>query len=144
MTTPPPIDEPPQGRSVRTIVLVMALVLILPTLLFYAVAPDEPLKEDVAVFANGRHRAYFADPPRYRLLGYDRFCIVEADDLLMIVQKASDRPDGSLLARVQGEARPELPFCPPGAEVSIRPHQVRQKDDVLSRIKNRLARLWSP
>lgn len=143
MTRPLPHEDAPPRRPLRTVVAILATVLFLPTLLFYAVAPDEPLKEQVAVFTNGRHRAYFAEPLRYRPLGYDRYCVLEADAPLVILQKASDRSDGSLLTLTQGDAKPELPFCPPGAAVSLRPHQVRQKDDVLGRIRSRLAQLFA-
>lgn len=142
--TDPSHTGDPHARPLGTIGLAVATVLVIPTLLFYAVAPDEPLKADVMVFAKGRHRAYFADPLAHRTLGYDRFCILEADDPLMIVQNPSDRPDGSLLARAQGHAGAELPFCPAGAEVVLRPHQVRQKDDVVSQIRTRLSRLLAP
>jgi hypothetical protein len=144
MTGPSPHEDAPARRPLRTVFLILATVLLLPTLLFYAVAPDEPFKEHVAVFAKGRTRAYFAEPLRYRAQGYDRFCVLEADAPLVILQQASDRSDGSLLTLTQGEAKPELPFCPAGAAVSLRPHQVRQKEDVLGRIRTRLAQLFAP
>jgi hypothetical protein len=127
--------------DVGNIVLIMALVLLVPTVLFYTMAPDEPLQEGVTIFSEGRQRVYLADPARYRQSGYQQYCVLEPHVPLTIVQPAADRPDGLILAKAQGRAPLQAPFCPPQAEVTLRSHQVRQKENLLRQIRDNLARL---
>jgi hypothetical protein len=139
---PTPSETSRRQPPLATIGLIMAVVLIIPTILFYAIAPEEPLKEGVTVFSDGRQRVYLADPERYQRLGYRHYCILESHVPLTIVQAAADRPDGSVLAQAH-EGQPQTPFCPQQAEVTLRPHQVHQKESLWRQIKENLARLFA-
>lgn len=137
-------DKPSQGRPpLGAIGVVVLLVLLIPTVLYYSIAPDEPLKEGVTIFSDGRQRAYLADPGRYESAGYQDYCVLEPRDQLVIVQPPQ-RPDGSLLARVERSGPTDVPFCPPQATVFVRPQQVVQKENPWQEIKARLARLMAP
>ncbi len=122
-------DDSPAGRPpIGAIGLLVALMLILPAVLFSSFSPDEPLKEGVTVFADERPRAAFLDPDRYRAAGFEERCAVETGTRLTIVQGPAQRPDGLLLARIEGDGPAQPPFCPPQAAVLLHPHQVRQKE----------------
>ncbi len=138
-TTGPSQARPPLGA----IGVIVILVLLIPTVLYYSIAPDEPLKEGVAIFSDGRQRVYLADPGRYERVGYQDYCVLEPREQLTIVQPPQ-RPDGSLLARVERSGPTDVPFCPPQAAVFIRPQQVVQKESPWREIKARLARLFAP
>jgi hypothetical protein len=143
MNTSRDTTEPPQGRPpLGAIGIIVALVLLIPTVLFYSIAPDEPFKEGVTIFADGRQRAYLADPSRHERAGYQDYCVLEPRDRLTIVQPPQ-RPDGSLLARVERDGAADLPFCPPQAAVFIRPQQVVQKQSLWGELKDRLSRSLS-
>ncbi|MBM4132500.1 MAG: hypothetical protein FJ245_01910 [Nitrospira sp.] len=136
--------EPSHGRPpLGAIGVLVALVLLIPTILYYSIAPDEPLKEGVTIFSDGRQRAYLADPSRHEGAGYQDYCVLEPRDQLTIVQPPQ-RPDGSLLARVERTGPTDVPFCPPQATVFIRPQQVVQKENPWQEIKARLVRLIAP
>nr|MBI3612002.1 hypothetical protein [Nitrospirota bacterium] len=65
MDTNTDATEPSQGRPPLGVIgIIIALVLLIPTVLFYSIAPDEPLKAGVTIFSDGRQRAYLADPSR--------------------------------------------------------------------------------
>lgn len=116
-----------------SISLIVAVLLIIPAFL-YSVAPEEPLKEGVVVFSSGKQRAYLADPARYQQAGYTNYCVLEPKDQLVIIQRPSDRSDGSLLVRFEGKTTIQFPFCPPQAEVIVKSHQVIQKESLLRAI----------
>jgi len=132
-----------RGQPLGSIGLIVSIVLLIPTLLFYSIAPDEPFKAGVMIFADGRQRVYLADPGRYESAGYQDYCVLEPRDQLTIVQPPQ-RPDGSLLARVERNAPADIPFCPSHADVFVRPHQVVQKERPWQAITARLARLLAP
>jgi hypothetical protein len=135
--------EPSHGRPpLVAIGVIVALVLLIPTVLFYSIAPDELLKAGVTIFSDGRQRAYLADPGRYEGTGYQDYCVLEPRDRLTIIQPPQ-RPDGSLLARVERTDPADVPFCPPQASVFIRPQQVVQKQNPWGEFKDRLSRLLS-
>lgn len=138
---PTPSETSRRPPPLATIGLIMAIVLVIPTILFYAIAPDEPLKAGVTAFSEGRQRVTLSDPERYRRLGYQHYCILESHVPLTIVQAASDRPDGSVLAQAHTQGRAQAPFCPQQAEITLRPHQVRQKESFWRQIRETLARL---
>lgn len=140
---PEPTETQPERRPLGAIGVIVALVLLIPMVLFYSIAPDEPLKEGVTIFSDGRQRLYLADPRRYEGAGYQDYCVLEPGDRLTIVQPPQ-RPDGSLLARVERSGPVDVPFCPPQAEVFVRPHQVVQKEHPWQEMKARLARLFAP
>lgn len=126
MTTP--LDEDrPQGRPpLLAITTIVGTMLIIPAFL-YSVAPEEPLRNGVVVFANGKQRAYLAQPARYDDRGYTGSCVLEPGEPLAIIGGPSEDGDHKVLARMEGRTRVEFPFCPPDAEVIVKSHQVRQK-----------------
>jgi hypothetical protein len=136
-----PSEPAHRQPPLATIGVIMISVLVVPTILFYAVAPEEPLQEGVSVFSDGRQRVYLADPERYRRAGYSLYCVLESHAPLTVIQAAADRPDGSILAQAQSQGHAQAPFCPSQAEVTLRPHQVRQKESLWRQIKENLARL---
>ena len=120
--------------------IIVAATLILPAFL-YSVAPDEPLKEGVVAFSDGKQRVYFADPRRYEREGYVNYCGLESNDQVTVVQKASDRSDHALLGRFEGRGKIQFPFCPSQAEIVVKPHQVVQKESLLRELKEKLSHL---
>jgi len=109
----------------------------------YSTSPDGPVKEGDVVFSTGRHHAYFLEPDRYLQLGYQNFCILEQRDQLVVLQRPAHRADGLLAAKIIGEANKEVPFCPPQAAVTLKPHQVSLKVDVWGGFKDTLTHLFS-
>lgn len=119
--------------------LAVAIMLIVPFIL-YSIAPEGPIREGDTVFANGRHKVALADPAPYRQAGYDRSCVIEPRDPLVVLHRPSD---GTILAQVQGKTKLEFPFCPPQAEIVVTPQQVFQKPDLLSDLKDSLVELFA-
>ncbi len=119
--------------------LAVAIMLIVP-LLLYSIAPEGPIREGDTVFANGRHRVMLADPVPYRQAGYDRSCVIERRDPLVVLHRQTD---GAIHARVQGKTKLEFPFCPPQAEIVLASQQVFQKPDLLSDLKDSLVELFA-
>ena len=118
--------------------LIVIMMLMIPVFL-YTVAPEEPVKEGMVVYASARQRAYFEEPDRYRTMGYTTYCILEPQDSLLIIRIATD---GSLAARADTKARVEFPFCPPHAVVLVQTHQVTQKQSLWQELKNVLVSLF--
>lgn len=139
---PEKIKSSSEGSPLGSIGVIVALVLLVPTILFYAMAPDELLKAGVTIFSDGRQRVYLADPAQYERAGYQDYCVLEPRDELTIVQPPQ-RPDGSLLARVARTDTTAVPFCPPQADIFVRPHQVAQKQSLWREVHDRLDRLFS-
>lgn len=137
-------DQEGSARSRRALLLLVlagGLVLLVPAFL-YTIAPEGPLRDGDVVYATGRHIVYFVRPDRYREAGYATSCVLEPRDPLLIVRRLPDRPGESAVARVQGErARLERPFCPPQAEVVVRPHQVTAKVQVWAEVRDVVAGL---
>jgi hypothetical protein len=117
-----------QKRRVLATLTVIILLLAggVPAAL-YTVAPAGPVTEGDLVYANGRHEVVLADAGRFRDAGYIRACFVEPREALRVVQKPSDRTDHRLVARIEGRASIEMPFCPPGADVLLAHHQYVQR-----------------
>lgn len=126
-----------------SISLVVALMLMLPALL-YTIVPAGPVREGEVVYADGKQRAYFVDPSRYRQAGYGNACILEPEDALIVAQTPAARPDGALLVRFEGKTIIEFPFCPPHAEILIKPHQVVQRASPWQTLIDSLARVLRP
>ncbi len=117
-----------------------AIMLIVPFIL-YAIAPEGPIREGDTVFGNGRHRVALVEPTRYQAAGYDGTCVVEFHDPLVVIKRPLDQPDVTLVVQVQGKTSLQFPFCPPQAEVLVKPHQVFQKPDLLSDLRDSLKEL---
>ncbi len=133
-------EESQTGRPLVSIGLIVLAMLIVPVLL-YTTTPEGPVKEGDVVFSTGKHRAYFVDSKRYEHLGYEPYCILEPREQLLVVQKLAGRQDGAVLAQPVGRTKIEVPFCPPRAEVILKPHQASLKVDLWGEIRETLARL---
>lgn len=136
-------EESKPRHPLLSISLIVALMLILPALL-YTIAPAGPVREGEVVYANGKQRAYFVEPGRYRQAGYGNACILEPRDALVVVQTPVARLDGALRVRFEGKTIIEFPFCPPHAEVLIKPHQVVQRASPWQELTDSLARFLRP
>ena len=139
-----PVDDDADVTRTRQVIgriaLAVLLILLIPIFL-YAIAPDEPFKAGVVVFANGTHHAVFVDPTAFQALGYEHTCVLEPKEQLVILQAPIERPDGTIKARttsVGGTPTHAFPFCPPHAEILVKPHQVVQKPSVWGEIKETL------
>jgi hypothetical protein len=117
-------------------------MLIFPAFL-YSIAPEEPLKEGVTVFSDGKQRVYLADPQQYREAGYGTYCILEPQEQLTVLQRPSDRSDGMLSARFEGKHTVQFPFCPPHAMILAKSHQVTQKERLLQSIIHTATRVFN-
>ena len=106
-------------------------------------SPEGPVKEGDVVFSTGRHHAYFMEPARFQRLGYQKFCILERRDQLVVLQRPAYRSDGTLAARIIGGKKPEVPYCPPQAEVFLKRHQASLKVDVWGGFQDTLAHLFA-
>ena len=108
----------------------------------YSTSPEGPVKAGDIVFSTGRHHAYFMDPSRFQQLGYRNFCILEPRDQLIVLQQPAHRADGALAAKTLGEIKRGFPFCPPQAEVLLKPHQASLKVDIWAAFKDTLTHLF--
>jgi hypothetical protein len=140
MVTQPDHDGAARSRrALLLLVLAGGLVLLVPAFL-YTIAPEGPLRDGDSVYSTGRHIVYFVRPDRYREAGYTTYCVLEPRDPLLIVRRLPDRPGESAVARFQGvRARLERPFCPPQAEVVVRPHQVTTKVHLWGAVRDAVA-----
>ena len=117
-------------------------MLTLPVWL-YSTSPDGPVKEGDVVFSTGQHHAYFMEPSRFQQLGYQKFCILEPREQLVVLQRPAHRSDGTLAAEIIGGTKKEFPFCPAQAEVILQPHQASLKVDIWGGFTDTLAHLFS-
>ncbi|WP_447975300.1 hypothetical protein [Nitrospira sp. Kam-Ns4a] len=143
-----PAPDPEKAWRSRQAILrlgLMAGVVLLVPAFLYSIAPEAPLREGDLVYSTGRHLVYFVDPSRYEETGYTTYCVLEPRQPLLVLRKPHDRPAESLVAQVHGQ-KPKLerPFCPPQAEVILKPHQVTSKVDLVGEVKDGLARLLTP
>ncbi len=129
--------EPP----LWSIGLAAAIILIAPMVL-YSIAPSGPIREGDTIFSNGAHKVNLFQPDRYQRVGFESTCILDPKDPLIVLQTPSEGPDGVILAQVQGKSRVEWPFCPPQAELLIKPSQVMQKVNLLQDLADGARRIW--
>lgn len=120
--------------------LAAAIMLIVPFIL-YAIAPEGPLREGDTVFSTGRHQVPLVSALPYQGAGYESTCVIELRDPFVVIQRPTDRLESPFRVRVQGRTKVEFPFCPPDAQVIVRPHQVFQKPSLLSDLKDGLGDL---
>jgi hypothetical protein len=141
MSTPLPSDE--SNRTEPPLWSIgLAVVIILGAPLFlYSLAPTGPLREGDTVFSDGQQRAQLSKPSADLPLQPNDTCLLDHGNPLIVLRDPNDRPDGSIIAQVQGRPAIEWPFCPPHAEVLLKPHQMFQKPAVFSGVKELLARL---
>jgi hypothetical protein len=130
---PPSPDVRQSEPPLWSIGLAVAIILIAP-LVLYSLAPTGPLRVGDTIFSDGQQRVTIADSGGPHP-GNDDTCLLDPDHPLIIIQRASDRPDGTVLAQVQGNPTGEWPFCPPLTAVLVRSHQMFQRPDLLRGLK---------
>ncbi len=120
-----------------------AMIMLIVPFILYTIAPEGPLREGDTVFSTGRHRVPFVSALPYQGAGYERTCVIELRDPLVVVQRPSDLREGALRVRIQGRTKLEFPFCPPDTHVIVKPQQIFQKPNLLSDLKDSLADLFT-
>jgi len=120
--------------------LAMALMLVVPALL-YSMAPEGPIREGSTVFGSGRHMVILAHPTDYQHAGYENTCVLEFRDPLLVISRPDENHAGPFRAQIQGKTKLEFPFCPPQAEVIVKPSHVFQKSDLLTDLKDSMRQL---
>lgn len=93
------------------------------------------------MFSDGEQRVRLSEPGAGFWPRPDDSCLLDPDHPLIVVQRSSERSDGTILAQVQGNPSIEWPFCPPRAEVLLNQRQIYQKPALLSGVKDALAGL---
>lgn len=139
----PPRQEDLQqsGPPLWSIGFVVALMLVVPVVL-YSIAPPGPIREGDTIFSDGVLKVPLAHPLLYESANFNGTCLVDPHDPLTVLQGPSDRPDGLILAKVQGKTAIEWPFCPPQAEVLfVVPHSM-QKTAFFPGAQSRLMEWW--
>lgn len=129
--------EPP----LWSIGLAAAVILVAP-MVVYSLAPAGPIREGDTVFSNGSHKVELSEPDRYKNVGYEHTCLLDPKDPLIVTHGPGDEGNGTMIAQVQGKSRLEWPFCPPQAEILLKPHQFEQKSSLLQDIKDRFIRVF--
>ncbi len=132
----PPPSHTPLWSIGTTIALTLAVTLVL-----YLISPEGPIREGDTVFSTGRHTVVLAHPTEYERAGYEATCILELHDSLIVVHRPADHLDVPFRVQVQAKTALQFPFCPPQAEVFVKPSQVAQKPNVLADLKAGLARI---
>ena len=117
-------------------------ILILP-MLFYSTGPEGPVKEGDVVFATGKHHVSLFQRNQNVGEEHQPLCILEPREQVVIMKKLADRAEGTLLARILGKTTSEDPFCPPNAQIILKPHQVTLKVDTWGGIRDTFAHLFS-
>jgi hypothetical protein len=128
--------EPPLWSIGLAVVVILGAPLVL-----YSLAPTGPLREGDTVFSAGQQRVHLSKPAAGLLPRPDDTCLLDPGNPLIVVLGPNDQPDGSIVAQVQGRPAIEWPFCPPHAEVLLKPHQMFQKPAVFGSVQEMLARL---
>lgn len=114
----------------------MVIILLAP-LVLYSLAPTGPIREGDTVFSEGEQRARFATPARDKS---DETCLLDPNSPLIIVHAPHEHADASIIAEVQGNPSGEWPFCPVHTEVVLETHQVFQKPESLTAVRELLLR----
>lgn len=114
----------------------IAVTLFIPIVL-YSVAPEGPIRAGDTVFSNGRYTVILSHPTEYQRAGYETTCVLELQDPLIVITRPS-QVDDPFRVQVQGKSQMELPFCPPHAEVVVKPHQVVQTKNAVTDFTRRL------
>ncbi len=144
MSNSPPSDreEPrPAEPPLWSIGLAAAVIIVAP-MVMYSLAPAGPIREGDTVFSNGSHKVQLSEPERYKAIGYETTCMLDPKDPLIVTRGPGDEANGTMIAQVQGKSRIEGPFCPPQAEILIKPHQFQQKPNLLQDIKDSFIRVF--
>ena len=120
---------------------ILAILLVPPFI--YSVGPKGPIKKDYVVFSTGQHRAYFEDNSQYQAIGYQKYCILQTRDQLLVLESAEARSNGTYLAKTIGTGNSEFPSCPPQSKVVLYDHQITLKPDMWGGFQDALSRIFS-
>lgn len=118
------------------------LVILTAPMILYAIAPSGPIREGDTVFSSGAHKVRLSQPVEYATIGRETTCLLDPDDPLIVTQQPSEGPEGVIVAQIQGKHTVEWPFCPPQAEILVKPSQVSQKSHFMNNLRDRLTRLF--
>ena len=121
-----------------------AAVIILTPMMLFSVAPDGPIREGDTVFSTGAHKVALYRPDQHRQAGYDSTCLLDPKDPMIVIHAPAEGSDEEIIAQVQGKSTIEWPFCPPQAELLVKPHQVTQQPSLLQDLRDGIARLLKP
>ena len=69
-------------------------------------------------------------------LGSQAFCVIQPREQLIVIRRLPEGPERALVARPMTPVRRGAPFCPPKAEVLLRPHQANLKIDIWAAIED--------
>lgn len=129
--------EPP----LWSIGLAAAVILFAP-MIMYSITPAGPIREGDTIFSSGAHKVHLSEPHRYIQAGYQETCLIDPKDPLIVLHSPVDPTHDVMLVQVQGKSTLEWPFCPPQAEILVKPHQVLQKPNLLQEIRDSMTRLF--
>lgn len=134
-------ETSPSWPLLWSIGVAIAVLLIVPAIL-YSIAPTGPIREGDTVFGSGRHMVVLAHPTDYQRAGYENTCVVEFRDPLLVMSRPTESIAAPFRAQIQGKTKLEFPFCPPQAEVILKPYHVFQKPNLLTDVKDSLSRIF--
>lgn len=130
--------EPP----LWSIAAAAAVILLAPMLLF-SFAPDGPIRDGDTVFSTGAHKVALFKPAQHRRAGYDSTCLLDPKDPMIVLHApAEGSAEAEIIAQVQGKNTIEWPFCPPQAELVVKPHQVTQQPSLIKDLRDGIMRLF--
>ena len=119
-----------------------AAVILLAPMVMYSIAPPGPIRDGDTIFSNGAHKVHLSEPQRYTQVGYQETCLIDPKDPLIVLHSSADPPNDLMLVQVQGKSKIEWPFCPPQAEILVRPHHILQKPNFLQEIRDSMTRIF--
>src|SRR5688500_6692673 len=134
-------ETSPSWPPLWSIGVAIAVLLIIPAIL-YSMAPAGQIREGDTVFGSGRHMVVLAHPTDYQRAGYENTCVLEFRDPLLVMSRPAESPSSPFRAQIQGKTKLEFPFCPPQAEVILKPYHVFQKPNLLTDVKDSLTQLF--
>ena len=117
----------------------MAIILLAP-LVLYSLAPTGPSREGDTVFSEGEQRVRLSTSVTGTLLKPNDTCLLDPNSPMIVTHVPSDQSDETMRAEVQGNPSGEWPFCPVHTEVVLEPHQVFQKPESLTAVRELLLR----
>ena len=138
-----PSKQPPRQGAEPPLwsIAAAAAVIILTPMLLFSVAPDGPIREGDTVFSTGAHKVSLYRPDQHRQAGYDSTCLLDPKDPMIVIHAPAEGSDEEIIAQVQGKSTIEWPFCPPQAELLVKPYQVTQQPSLLQDLRDGIARL---
>lgn len=134
-------ETSPSWPPLWSIGAAIAVLLIVPAIL-YSMAPAGPIREGDTVFGSGRHMVVLAHPTNYQGVGYESTCVLEFRDPLLVMSRPAESLAAPFRVQIQGKTKLEFPFCPPQAEVILRPYHVFQKMNLLTDLKDSLTPIF--